>query len=82
MNQIDKAATAEQRMAQSADVMLGDDYVSPDALRDLVERKAATKRGWFAINTSPLARKIITFNLLGLIKDDLAYVFVAYEHCT
>lgn len=67
MNQIDKAATAERRMAQSADVMLGDDYVSPDALRDLVERKAATKRGWFAINTSPLARKIITFNLLGLI---------------
>ncbi len=47
------------------DLVLGDDYLNPDgAERD---RSRAHKRGFIRLNRSPLARKIITFNLIALI---------------
>ncbi len=50
-----------------SDVVLGEDWVSGPAAgdRDLAARRS--RRGLISINRSPLARKIITFNLLGLI---------------
>lgn len=67
MTDIGDTSAAQKRAVRSADIVLGDDYVSPDALHETVERETAAKRGVLTLNTSPLARKIITFNLLGLI---------------
>ncbi len=51
----------------SSDVVLGEDWVNgpADKNRELMARRS--RRGFVSINRSPLARKIITFNLLGLI---------------
>jgi two-component system, OmpR family, sensor histidine kinase ChvG len=47
-------------------VVLGDDWVVP-AQTDRALLDQRKKRGWISLNRSPLARKIITFNLLGLV---------------
>ena len=64
-------------------VVLGDDFVAPAANGVVAQRRK--RRGIFHLRKSPLARKIITFNLLGLIvlvagvlylnpaRDNLAY---------
>lgn len=64
-------------------VVLGDDFVAPHADDALAQERR--RRGWFQLRRSPLARKIITFNLLALIilvagmlylnpaRDNLAY---------
>lgn len=49
------------------DVVLGEDWVSNPASVDRGLRAKRSRRGLISINRSPLARKIITFNLLGLI---------------
>ena len=52
--------------AYEADVVLGEDWESPqDTDLDIREKRA--RRGFLTLNRSPLARKIITFNLLGLL---------------
>lgn len=50
-----------------ADVVLGDDWDGSDDVveQELQDRRA--RRGFVTLNRSPLARKIITFNLLALI---------------
>ncbi len=48
------------------EVVLGEDWVSPDHAETDVRRSRA-RRGVFTLNRSPLARKIITFNLIGLL---------------
>ncbi|HHS94573.1 MAG TPA: HAMP domain-containing protein [Rhodobacterales bacterium] len=50
-----------------AQVVLGEDWVSPQGQADAQQRAGRKRRGLMAINRSPLARKIITFNILGLI---------------
>jgi two-component system, OmpR family, sensor histidine kinase ChvG len=54
--------------AKSADrpVLLGEDWVTADGAAPADDRPHGARRG-FAINRSPLARKIITFNLIALI---------------
>ncbi len=60
-----QSVSARQRGAPG-DVVLGDDFVAPDALeRDLQDGRR--RRGLLTLNRSPLARKIITFNLIALI---------------
>jgi two-component system, OmpR family, sensor histidine kinase ChvG len=51
----------------TGDVLLGDDWVNPDAESDASLRAARVRRGWFSLNRSPLARKIIIFNLMALL---------------
>ena len=51
----------------NAGVVLGEDWVSPQATVDAEMRDRRKRRGIIAINRSPLARKIIIFNLLGLL---------------
>ena len=46
-------------------VVLGDDFVAPRSEDFMTHRRK--RRGIFHLRKSPLARKIITFNLLGLI---------------
>ena len=79
-----KQAAAADARAQG-EVVLGDDWVAPEGVaeKELVESRR--KRGLVTLNRSPLARKIITFNLLALIilvsgmlyltptRDNLAY---------
>lgn len=63
LKSVRKAASARQ----DSDVVLGDDWVSPDVTVTSDVRKARAKRGLIMLNRSPLARKIITFNLLAII---------------
>ncbi|SIS59779.1 two-component system, OmpR family, sensor histidine kinase ChvG [Roseivivax lentus] len=48
------------------DVVLGDDWVAPDATVEKELRESRARRGMFSLNRSPLTRKIITFNLIAL----------------
>ncbi|WP_411572468.1 sensor N-terminal transmembrane domain-containing protein [Tropicimonas sp. TH_r6] len=49
-----------------SDVVLGEDWVVPDT-SDADMRQKRERRGYLTLNRSPLARKIITFNLIGLL---------------
>ncbi len=82
LNSVRRAAAAD---AAAPDVVLGEDWVQPQgtAERELIEGRR--KRGLLNLRKSPIARKIITFNLIAMIlliagvlyfnpsKDNLAY---------
>ena len=57
----------EARPTSGGDVILGDDWVSPDRSEDAELRESRKKRGLVSLKRSPLARKIIIFNLLALV---------------
>lgn len=57
----------DARSVDQPDVVLGEDWVGADARIDSELRAKRAKRGFISINQSPLARKIITFNLLAII---------------
>lgn len=48
------------------DVVLGDDWVTPDSAAPNETRARRERRGLFSLRASPLTRKIITFNLIAL----------------
>ncbi|MEM8631538.1 MAG: sensor histidine kinase [Pseudomonadota bacterium] len=52
---------------QPSDVVLGEDWVQPDAVAETELRARRARRSLISLNRSPLARKIITFNLLAMI---------------
>ena len=49
------------------DDALGEDWVAPEGMIDSELRAGRERRGFISLNRSPLARKIITFNLLAMI---------------
>ncbi|MBS0563873.1 MAG: sensor histidine kinase [Proteobacteria bacterium] len=53
--------------AEKADVVLGEDWVAPEGVVDSELRAGRERRGFISLNRSPLARKIITFNLMAMI---------------
>jgi two-component system sensor histidine kinase ChvG len=53
-------------VTRDGDVVLGDDWVAPDAGGSDEIRARRERRGLFSLRTSPLTRKIITFNLIAL----------------
>ena len=57
-------------------VILGEDWVSPDIMSQGALRKKRGEGGLFALNKSPLARKIIAFNLLALMILVLGVLFL------
>jgi two-component system, OmpR family, sensor histidine kinase ChvG len=57
----------ESRASAAGEVLLGEDWVSPEASSDAVMREGRGKRGWVSLRRSPLARKIIIFNLMALL---------------
>ncbi len=57
----------EGRPSKSGDLLLGEDWVSPEHLVDPALREGRGRRGLVSLNRSPLARKIILFNLLALV---------------
>lgn len=55
------------RPARSGEVILGEDWTSGEGLVDPALRASRDRRGLVSLNRSPLARKIILFNLLALL---------------
>jgi len=55
------------KSAKNADIALGEDWDGPDQAQDSALNARRKTRGFVSINRSPLARKIITFNLIALI---------------
>jgi two-component system sensor histidine kinase ChvG len=53
--------------ASEKDVVLGEDWVAPENAIEGELRAARKRRGYISLNRSPLARKIITFNLLAMV---------------
>lgn len=53
--------------SRTGDVLLGEDWIAPNEQGDAILQKTRGRRGFFSLNRSPLARKIILFNLLALV---------------
>ncbi|MFN3641604.1 MAG: sensor N-terminal transmembrane domain-containing protein [Gemmobacter sp.] len=60
------AGTAQPAPRSKGEILLGEDWVAPDA-NDAALRARRAQRSLFTLNRSPLARKIVVFNLLALI---------------
>ncbi|WP_444463859.1 stimulus-sensing domain-containing protein [Rhodobacter capsulatus] len=58
---VTKAAKSE------TDVVLGEDWVAPSGAVDEDLARGRQRRSYISLNHSPLARKIITFNLLAML---------------
>lgn len=83
--QIDVRDLQSVRRAADTSVVLGDDWVSPQASSEQELLEERSRRGWINLRKSPIARKIITFNLIAMIlliagvlylnpsRDNLAY---------
>ena len=52
---------------KAGEVLLGEDWVSPEGVADTALREGRGRRGLVSLNRSPLARKIIIFNLMALV---------------
>ncbi|WP_415401630.1 sensor N-terminal transmembrane domain-containing protein [Tateyamaria sp. SN3-11] len=52
--------------SHDGDVVLGEDWVAPETAASSELRDGRARRGLFSLRGSPLARKIITFNLIAL----------------
>ena len=52
--------------SRDGDVVLGDDWVAPDATAPSEMRARRERRGLFSLRASPITRKIVTFNLVAL----------------
>jgi two-component system, OmpR family, sensor histidine kinase ChvG len=55
------------KASDRAEVVLGEDWVGPDGVVDSELKAGRERRGFISLNRSPLARKIITFNLMAMI---------------
>ncbi|MEM6306633.1 MAG: sensor histidine kinase [Pseudomonadota bacterium] len=62
-----KSVRQAAQATETADVVLGDDWVAPESMVDREMRLDREKRGFFAVRGSPLARKIVIFNLIALM---------------
>ena len=55
------------KSVRQAEVVIGDDFVAPNTTQDADLQERRARRSLISVNRSPLARKIITFNLLALV---------------
>ncbi len=75
MSSAPRIAPSDVRPKRSGDVLLGEDWVSPDAtVERLKEGRGA--RSIVGLNRSPLARKIIVFNLMALVLLAVGVLFM------
>ncbi|OYX18200.1 MAG: histidine kinase [Rhodobacterales bacterium 32-66-9] len=70
-----RLAPNDLRPKRSGDVLLGEDWVSPDATVERL-REARGGRSIVGLNRSPLARKIIVFNLMALVLLAVGVLFM------
>ena len=66
MTAIPQIKMARKRSQKSSEVLLGEDWVSPESMADSSLR-GRKRRSLVSLNHSPLARKIIIFNLMALV---------------
>ena len=66
MTAIPQITMAQKRNQKSGEVLLGEDWVSPESMAESSAR-GRKRRSLVALNHSPLARKIIIFNLMALV---------------
>ncbi len=59
--------TEQANQVRDADVVLGDDWVIPQDPESAELRARRSRRNLFTLRHSPLARRIITFNLIALV---------------
>lgn len=57
----------DTKIQKEANVVLGEDWDGPSSGVESELRQRREQRGFISLNRSPLARKIITFNLLALV---------------
>ena len=57
----------EKVESRRADVVLGEDWTAPEGFVESELKAGRERRGFISLNRSPLARKIITFNLLAML---------------
>jgi len=57
----------DTKAGDGANIVIGEDWTGPKNAVDKDLRTRRKRRGIVSLNRSPLARKIITFNLMGLI---------------
>lgn len=55
------------RATSDAEVVLGEDWIGAQGAADRAARARQSGRRWMSFNHSPLARKIVTFNLLAIV---------------
>ncbi len=67
MTALPRLGPTQTKRRRDGDVILGEDWVSPETLADEALRADRGRRGIVSLNRSPLARKIIVFNLLALV---------------
>ncbi len=53
--------------AREPELLLGDDWIEPDGINPSAEESQQARRGLLSLRGSPIARKIVTFNLIALI---------------
>ncbi|MEI4471421.1 sensor histidine kinase [Frigidibacter sp. MR17.24] len=58
---------ASAKAGRDSGLVLGEDWVAPGLETESELREGRAKRGVLSLNRSPLARKIITFNLMAMI---------------
>lgn len=62
-----KSPAAQGGPAEPGGVVLGEDWTEPPAAVEAELRASRARGSLFALNRSPLARKIITFNLVAMV---------------
>jgi two-component system, OmpR family, sensor histidine kinase ChvG len=75
MTSAPRIGTEEHRPKRSGDVLLGEDWVSPDATVERL-KDGRTRSTMATLNRSPLARKIIVFNLMALVMLVVGVLFM------
>lgn len=58
---------SDSKASRKAELVLGEDWLAADGLVDSELRAGRERRGLISLNRSPLARKIITFNLVAML---------------
>ena len=59
--------TGQPQPARKGEVLLGEDWVSPEALAEQELRAGHSRQGRVALKHSPLARKIVIFNMVAIV---------------
>ncbi len=65
-----------RRAAERADIVLGEDWDRPQANLESELRAARARRSLISLNSSPLARKIILFNLLAILILGIGFMWL------
>lgn len=62
--------------AERADIVLGEDWDRPQSGVESELRAARSRRSWVSLNSSPLARKIILFNLIAIMVLGMVFLWL------